>query len=386
MPITYPYNQYGGVWNLTSQSQAQGAGTWATPPVPHLFSWGLNQYGEIGVGNITYYSSPKQVGSLTTWSVLSGTRQSSFGIKTDGTLWVWGQNNNGQLGLGNTTNYSSPKQVGALTNWSQISNGNYHSLALKTDGTIWAWGQNNYGQLGLSNTTYYSSPKQVGSLTTWLNISAGNYRSFAIKTDGTLWSWGNNSQGQLGLNNTTNYSSPKQIGNLTTWSYVYGGANFTVAIKNDGTFWSWGYNGYGQLGLNNRTNYSSPKQLGALTNWSNVANNNVGSVLSIKKDGTLWGWGYNGFGNLGLGNTNYYSSPKQVGSLTTWSKIAVGTGGVSSYGILSNGTLYAWGSNGFGQLGIGNITNYSSPKQIGNLTTWLNIASGYGTPLAIAKT
>ena len=94
-------------------------------------------------------------------------------IKTDGTLWAWGQGTYGQLGLGTTTYYSSPKQVGALTTWSSVFCGYYASFAIKKDGTLWAWGVNNYGQLGLNNTTYYSSPKQVGSQTNWSQISAG---------------------------------------------------------------------------------------------------------------------------------------------------------------------------------------------------------------------
>jgi len=123
--LVYPYQQYGGVWNLTSQSQAQGQTTWPTPPVPRLFSWGNNLYGQLGLGNITYYSSPKQVGSLNNWaSISAGRNNTNLALRTDSTLWSWGYNVYGQLGLGNTTNYLSPKQVGALTNWSQTSVGN----------------------------------------------------------------------------------------------------------------------------------------------------------------------------------------------------------------------------------------------------------------------
>ena len=82
-------------------------------------------------------------------------------------------NNNGQLGLGNTTYYSSPKQVGALTTWSKIACGNFNTIAIKTDGTLWSWGYNGYGQLGLNNVTSYSSPKQVGALTTWSTLFVG---------------------------------------------------------------------------------------------------------------------------------------------------------------------------------------------------------------------
>jgi alpha-tubulin suppressor-like RCC1 family protein len=101
-------------------------------------------------------------------------------IKTDGTLWSWGRNNEGELGLNNITNYSSPKQIGALTTWLNIVCGAYHTLATKTNGTLWPWGLNAYGQLGLGNTTDYSSPVQVGSNVTWSKIAGGSDVTLAI--------------------------------------------------------------------------------------------------------------------------------------------------------------------------------------------------------------
>ena len=199
-----------------------------------LWSWGYaGASGYLGLGNTTSYSSPKQVGALTAWATVSASRTSggfSLAVKTDGTLWSWGRSNSGALGLGNLTAYSSPKQIGALTNWSKVSAGSTRALAVKTDGTLWAWGNNSSGQLGLGNTTNYSSPKQVGALTAWATVSAAHYHSLAVKTDGTLWSWGFNNQGQLGLGNTTTYSSPKQVGAGTGWQIVTGTFGCSLAI------------------------------------------------------------------------------------------------------------------------------------------------------------
>jgi alpha-tubulin suppressor-like RCC1 family protein len=384
MPLTYPYQQYQGVWTLSQASDAVAQSKWPPSSAPHLYAWGQNPFGQLGLNNRTYYSSPKQIGSLTNWSVLqNGLGSSGLAIKADGTLWSWGQNNSGQLGLGNTTYYSSPKQVGALTNWSSVSQGLSSTLAIKTDGTLWAWGKNNNGQLGLNNTTNYSSPKQVGSLTNWAKVVGGGF-SLAIKTNGTLWTWGLNPHGQLGLNNTTNYSSPKQVGTLTNWLSIASGYYHTTAIKTDGTFWSWGYNAYGQLGLGNITDYSSPKQVGSLTNWSSITNHPLSSTLTIKTDGTLWSWGYGNDGCLGLNNTTSYSSPKQVGSLTNWLKLSAA--GYSVAVIKTDGTAWVWGQNFGGQLGLGNTTYYSSPKQLGSLTTWSSISVNNGWMIGIAKT
>ena len=182
MPIyyssPYPYQQYSGIWKVSDAAQNVGKNTWAGP---NLFTWGTNPYGQLGLGNITTYSSPKQVGSLN-WSQLSG-NQSSLGVKKDGTLWSWGNNSKGQLGLGSVTNYSSPKQVGTLTNWKSVFSSVSLSMAVKTDGTLWGWGNNSNGQLGLgSNSNYYSSPKQVGSSTSWSTIfSGGDIDIFVLK-------------------------------------------------------------------------------------------------------------------------------------------------------------------------------------------------------------
>jgi len=345
-----------------------------------LFSWGSNGAGQLGLNNRTSYSSPKQVGSFSgsvSWASISAGSSFNAAIKTDGTLWAWGAGTTGQLGLGNTTAYSSPKQVGSLTNWLQISAGYYNNAAIKTDGTLWAWGRNDYGQLGDGTTVNKSSPVQIGALTTWASVSTsnGSLSKAAIKTDGTLWVWGRGSNGVLGLGNLTNYSSPKQVGALTNWSTVQLNGATVVAIKTDGTLWSWGYNQNGQLGSGTTTSRSSPVQVGALTNWSKIANGD-NNIIAVKTDGTLWTWGGNGNGQLGLNNTTAYSSPKQVGALTNWSLVSM-CGNGFSLAIKTDGTLWVWGSNDAGQLGLNNLTSYSSPKQVGVSTSWSKISAGY---------
>jgi alpha-tubulin suppressor-like RCC1 family protein len=247
----------------------------------------------------------------------------------------------------------------------------YNSVSLLT------WGSNSFGKLGLNNTTSYSSPKSVGS-EPWSVISSGDAMNASVKLDGTLWTWGYNNYagggGALGHNNTTSYSSPKQVGTGTGWATVsadsYGYT--TAAIKTDGTMWCWGYGAGGQMGDGTTDGKSSPKQVGALTNWSKVY---VGSytILAIKTDGTLWGWGFNGSGQLGLGDTTHRSSPTQIGGGTTWRTAIVNNG--ASFAIKTDNSLWGWGNNTYGQLGVGNTTNYSSPKQLTN-TNWASIGGG----------
>jgi alpha-tubulin suppressor-like RCC1 family protein len=159
------------------------------------------------------------------------------------------------------------------------------------------------------------------------------------------------------------------------------GSAFTVARKTDGTLWSWGQNGSGQLGINiGNYDRSSPVQVGALTNWSKISAGTA-HCLAVKTDGTLWAWGKNSNGELGINNTYYRSSPVQVGSLTDW--LQVSGGNTHSLAVKTNGTLWAWGNGSQGMLGLNNTIDRSSPVQVGVLTNWVNVSAGNSNSAAI---
>jgi alpha-tubulin suppressor-like RCC1 family protein len=360
-----------------------------TRTAPGLWGWGDNSSGQLGQANITNYSSPVQVGSLTNWQQIAGDSH-SLAIKTDGTLWAWGSNSNGQIGNNTITNYSSPIQVGSPTIWKQVAAGSFsgHSLGISTSGRLYVWGSNGAGQIGTNVppgvTFAYSSPVQIGALTNWKLVAGGHSASWAIKTDGTIWAWGRNVEGQLGQGNITYRSSPIQIGSLTNWKSITSTSSAfgMSAIKTDSTLWTWGINDYGQLGLGDIVSRSSPVQVGALVNWRQVATGRY-HTLAVKTDGTLWAWGRNEGGQLGLGNVILYSSPVQVGSLTNW-KSARAIGQNNALALKTDGTIWAWGLNSTGQLGNSNIIGYSSPIQIGLLSTWKSISCGYNSVFSIA--
>ena len=288
-----------------------------------MWTWGYNFHGQLGQSNTINRSSPVQVGALTNWATVSGASGGScFAVKTDGTLWSWGRNNLGQLGLNNIVNYSSPKQVGILTTWSKVFGGNYFCHAIKTDGTLWAWGSNSTGAIGDNSTVNSSSPVQVGALTNWNMASGANGFCVAVKTDGTLWAWGTNSSGQLGQNDTVNRSSPVQVGALTGWSFARPRLNGSTAaaVKTNGTLWTWGNNFSGTLGQGDTVNRSSPVQVGSLTDWQTV--NSGTFCIATKTDKTLWGWGSNS-GQLGLNDNVGRSSPVQIGALSIWENVGI---------------------------------------------------------------
>ena len=355
-----------------------------------LWTWGCNDYGELGLEDLVWRSSPVQVGSSTMWQSANMGEHFTIAVKGNGTVWAWGSNTYGRLGLGDVAHRSSPEQVGGLTDWSSIvACGQDYVTGLREyssiqDNTMWGCGYNLYGQLGLEDRDYRSSPEQVGSLSDWSLIGLiglGHYHNAAIKTDGSLWTWGYNNYGCLGLGDTVSRSSPEQIGSLTDWKSVSCKGYFTLATKTDGTLWSWGDNGWYQLGYTNDTDRSSPEQVGSLTDWKSVSCGYTHG-MAVKTDGTLWGWGYNTPGCLGVGDAEpYYDSPTQVGSLTDWPMVICGS--YHTMVIKDNGTLWSWGSNTLGELGLGDEVDRSSPEQVGSDTDWSYIRGCYYNSAAI---
>jgi alpha-tubulin suppressor-like RCC1 family protein len=380
-----------GVWLLDEVYNKINEGDiWDYDGSVGLFTWGLNNKGQLGKNNLTNLSSPTQVGTDATWSALSneGYNDTHFmmATKTDGTLWTWGSNQAAQLGQNNAIAQSSPVQVGANTNWGDsIARGMYSSYAIKTDGTLWSWGYNSpsYGNLGHNNKTEYSSPKQVGTDTTWNKIETMGSACITTKTDGTMWNWGANSFGMLGIGNDTAYSSPRQVTG-TTWDKISGGGQCGASIKTDGTLWVWGVNEYGMLGQNDKTNSNVPIQVPG--SWSEIGLTSI-SINAIKTDGTLWAWGGDNVGTLGQNQSSEprYSSPVQIPG-TNWAYVIGGQTHVLA--TKTDGTLWGWGNGGNGMLGQNTDgVSRSSPIQIPG--TWQlgnkKIASIYYSSAALSN-
>jgi alpha-tubulin suppressor-like RCC1 family protein len=349
---------------------------------PELWVWGDNFDGQLGINNTANRSIPVTTSAGgANWRSVSGGSDHNAAIKTDGTLWTWGRNDFGVLGInvaGRSTNRTTPVTtfLGG-TNWKQVATGIFNTAAIKTDGTLWIWGYNFYGQLGINvagPTTNRTTPVTtfLGG-TNWKQVSCGWHHTSAIKTDGTLWVWGSNSSGRLGINNIirTMVCTPVQtfLGG-TNWKQVSCGLFCAAAIKTDGTLWTWGSNSYGQLGVNDTADRSIPTQtfLGG-TNWKQVSDGD-NFTTAIKTDGTLWVWGDNVYGQLGVNDTANRSIPVTtfLGG-TNWKQVSGGGA------IKTDGTLWVWGRNGYGQLGTNDTADRSIPvTTFAGGTNWKSIS------------
>ncbi|MBK9271327.1 MAG: T9SS type A sorting domain-containing protein [Saprospiraceae bacterium] len=162
---------------------------------------------------------------------------------------------------------------------------------------------------------------------------------------------------------------------LGCWTKIEGGGGYTLGLKTDGSLWAWGQNSSGQLGIGNNVNQNTPMRVGTDNDWKEISGGNH-FALALKNDGSLWSWGYNFEGQLGLNDNFNRNVPTQVGSDLDWKYIHAG--GYTSYAIKNNGTLWAWGNNQYGQIGDGTYTTRKEPVPIGSAMDWKKLSSmGY---------
>ncbi|MBH8559362.1 RCC1 domain-containing protein [Hymenobacter negativus] len=366
---------------------AGGSHTVAVRADGSLWAWGNNASGQLGLGNTASQNTPQRVGTDTNWASVAAGGSHTVALKTDGSLWAWGSNASGQLGLSNNTSQNTPQRVGTGTTWASVAAGTSHTVAVRSDNTLYAWGLNDNGQLGLGNTTNQNAPQRVGTDTNWATASAGGSHTLAVKTDGSLWAWGSNANGQLGIGSTTAKSAPQRVGSGTSWASVAAGTSHSLAVQADGSLWAWGANASRQLGLGSTTaDQNTPQPVGSGTNWLSAAAGDAHS-LAVQADGTLWAWGSNANGQLGLGNTTNQTTPQAVAAVTSWLSAAAGTG--YSAGEQSCGAAWAWGLNTTGQVGDGSTTTRTSPVLIYNplsLLTFTPATAGSGSPVTVTGT
>ena len=181
------------------------------------WAWGSNSNGQIGTGadpaSTTYYATAAHIGIGEVTSIAAGNRFSIAVRKErlDTIVYAWGINDNGQLALGNTTQYTNPQKIGNFTGTMTVAAGSDHALAVKTDGSVWAWGNNDRGQLGNAAVLQSTSPIIVSGISRALAVSAGVKDSIALDLNNNVWAWGANGFGQIGDGTTVDKTSPTLI-------------------------------------------------------------------------------------------------------------------------------------------------------------------------------
>lgn len=528
--ITSQPVQIGTATNWKSVATGEGH-TVAVKTNGTLWAWGFNVVGQVGDGSTTDVVTPVQIGTATSWQQVYAGAYSSYAIRNTGTLYAWGINTYGQLGDGTTTAKTVPTQI-AINNILSFAAGGFHVVVVKGDGSLWTWGSNERFQIGDGTVNDRLVPTRIGTLNTWMAAGAGDTHSMAIRTDGSLYTWGLGTNGQTGVGGATNkmvptyvsnngwtavtggyyhtaalysadsklagfgsnsygqigetgftqsnvptfvacpvsastcnpptnlnvntqeltattvslqwtaptpapagynfvYNTVNQIGgtdgytqgtgawiegltpnttyywwvasactpqqwvaggsfttpaapaDTTCFVQIASGVDFSAGVKADGTLWTWGNNTYGQLGIGNITSQFEPRQVGTATNWKFVATG-LYHTMALKTDGTLWAWGRNNEGRLGTGpGSDNVLTPVQIGTAANWKTVAGGRD--FTIALKTDGTLWAWGSNAHGQIGDNTTTSRLTPRQIGTATHWKEVYTTRGSSHAVTN-
>lgn len=375
------------VWKAVSASDNT---TYAIKADGTLWGWGSGEEGELAGTDVKLASVPKQMSTDTDWKAVYGARGCGFFLKENGTLWTIGSNEKGMSGVGDgLTKHTTLTQVGTDTDWECVYTSItwcYTVLAKKTNGTLWAWGAGETFALGTGKAENSAVPIQVGTDNDWKEASIGNDHVLALKNDGSLWGWGFAPYGQL-LNDATSVKVPTRLG-TDTWAHVKAIDNASYGIKADGTLWAWGDNQRNLLGLdlnmdeveneNDGTlaNVKVPTQITAITApVTQISGCEKARVALV--EGKIYTWGDNSNGALGngkgqaleVGSGQYQYKPTEITLPESVVPTFISCGQLFTTLTDTEGALYGWGSNRWGQLGNyvdeTGMTFEPSPIQLG---------------------
>ena len=369
-----------------------------------VYKWGENDCGQLGNGTTTNSSNPICINDVES-SPLSGKNiVDIYGSSTmiardsDGKLYSWGYNSDGQLGNGTTENSSMPICISDIEN-SSLSGKDIVDvyeisevvIAKDSNGKLYSWGYNNSGQLGNGTTTNSSMPVCISDIENSplkgkniVDVYSDGYRIIAKDSNGKLYSWGGNYYGQLGNGTTQNCSMPVCISDIENSPLkgknivdVHNYGYRIIAKDSNGKLYSWGWNDYGQLGNGTTDDSSMPICISDIENSplkeKKIVNIYTGddTIIAKDSDGKLYSWGRNNFGQLGNGTTENSSMPICISDIENSPLNGKDIVEVyADYTMIakdSDGKLYSWGWNNYGKLGNGTTDDSSMPICISDI-------------------
>jgi alpha-tubulin suppressor-like RCC1 family protein len=311
-----------------------------------LYSFGENDFGQLGDGTTETRNKPVQVKGLANVIDFDTSNSHSAAVTSDGSVWVWGLNDYGQLNSGSRSEVLTPIKVNGLYNIAKIRVGNRYNLALDRNGIVWFFGYNSKGQIYDEPEDAIMKPMKIKELSDIeiVDIETGDFHSLALTAEGEIYAWGANDYGQLGNGTLINKYYPVIVPDLEDVRYISAKGNTSSCITESGSAMLWGESSYPDI-----RSVSIPEEIDGIANpYSIEANNN--NIVEVSKEGNVYSLGSNEYGQLGNGTYNdrdYFSLMSGVSKVKKMSS--------SPYNIFSvggDGFIYAVGRNEVGQLGI----------------------------------
>lgn len=323
---------------------------------------------------------------------LAGGGYSAYALSSDGRVWAWGDDLEGQLGNGSDgTATDAPVRALEVSDAVAVAAGSNSAFALGDDGTVWAWGDDSEGELGDGKETFTSEvPVLVNGLRGVEQIAAGEFAAYAVTRRGAVWAWGSNGLGQLAKKLSVATSDlPVKVNGLDAVRALAAGAGTAYALRRDGTVWAWGDNAFGELARQQGLIGSEvPVEIQGIRGATAVAAG-ADTGFALLRNGTVWAWGDGSFGDLGTGAcrvrhpTDCAGSfrPEPVRRLSHVRAIAAGT--YAAYALAADGDVWAWGYGLYGQLGDGGTDNSDVPVRVSGLRDVISLAAGGNAAYAL---
>ena len=326
-----------------------------------VWSFGRNRYGQLGVTFLVEQRSmPAVVAGLPEIKAIAAGSQHSLAVDVDGHVWAWGRNSAGELGLGaEYARVSVPTQVDGLEDVTAVFAGYSTSYALHADGTVSAWGANGEGQLGIGTDTSQPVPLPVTGLADIVWLEADRDVALALDADGNVWGMGDN---PLIIGRDAHELVPVKLDGLSGIASLSMSATHVLALQDDGTAIGWGYGYYGGLGAGAVTPgpVTTPVTVEGAEGAVAMSAGNLFSV-AVTADGSVLAWGVNYEGQLGESGEQVTFGFRPVELPGPVTKVAAH---LHNLALLDDGSVWAWGLGYSGQLGDGFDSPSGTPVQV----------------------
>lgn len=369
-----------GRWSALSVGNYHACGIQASDD--SLWCWGSNYAGQIGNGTASNpqhvsgdgfaptFNQPELVAAGTQWQAVDASQWNTCGVQMDNTLWCWGRNDLRQAGPGDSdADVLTPQLVSADPVWETVEG----RCAMNSSNAVACWGDSDQGELGVGRDFYVVDPQPVVDGSGWIDVASGYDHGCAVNAAGELWCWGEGWLGTMGDGQHRHHVEAERIGSETDWATVAAGETHVCAQKTDDTLWCWGRAQYGQRGDDENWYKPTPQAVAGDAAWQSYSTA-FWHGCGIQDDQSLWCWGRNNDGQLGQGTVSASENmPQPVQEGATWSQVTIGK--QHSCGLQSNGTLWCWGDNDFGQVGNGTTLRSTLPSQVGVDDDWVKVSA-----------
>ncbi|RWR92760.1 Regulator of chromosome condensation [Cinnamomum micranthum f. kanehirae] len=339
-------------------------------------SWGRGEDGQLGHGNAEDQLLPKIMTALDGHEIVSITCGADHTIAYSKTqVYSWGWGDFGRLGHGNSSDLFTPQPIKALLGIQikQIACGDSHCLAVTMEGEVQSWGRNQNGQLGLGTTDDSLVPQNIQAFegVSVKMVAAGAEHTAAVTEDGDLYGWGWGRYGNLGLGDRSDRLVPEKVSAVDGQKMVSVacGWRHTISVSSSGSLYTYGWSKYGQLGHGDFEDHLIPHQLEALrNNFVTQISGGWRHTMALTSDGSLYGWGWNKFGQIGIGDSDDRCSPVQVKFPPDQKVVQISCGWRHTLAVTDKDNVFSWGRGTSGQLGHGDSIDRNIPKLIEHLS------------------